>query len=126
MAKIQKHAEFMDTLHSMITKQATAGTATGVPGKDTHYQSVSKETEHVDKNKEGKPEHNPQEFKQEKATDHSDPTKAGHGHKKSLAFQSSSFRINKKRRWVNGEKISRNSLGFSIIVFVRMRLNYGC
>jgi hypothetical protein len=75
MAKIQKHAEFMDTLHSMITKEATAGKATGKPGHDTHYTSVSKETEHVDKNKEGKPEHNPQEFKQEKSTDASDPTK---------------------------------------------------
>ena len=82
MAKIEKHAQFMDQLHSMITKQATAGTATGVPGKDTHYTSVSPEHDHVDKNKEGKPEHNPQEFKQEKATDKSDPTKAGHGEHK--------------------------------------------
>jgi hypothetical protein len=82
MAKIQKHADFMDTLHSMITKEATgvaastgAATVTGKPGADTHYTSVSKETEHVDKNKEGHPEHNPQEFKQEKATDKSDPSK---------------------------------------------------
>ena len=75
MAKIEKHAEFMDLLHGMITKEATAGKATGKPGADTHYTSVSKETEHVDKNKEGHPEHNPQEFKQEKAKDESDPTK---------------------------------------------------
>ena len=75
MAKIEKHAEFMDALHGMITKDATAGKATGKPGADTHYTSVSKETEHVDKNKEGHPEHNPQEFKQEKAKDGSDPTK---------------------------------------------------
>ena len=75
MAKIDKHEAFMDVLHGMITKEASAGTATGVPGKDTHYTSVSKETEHVDKNKEGKPEHNPQEVKQEKAHDGSDPTK---------------------------------------------------
>ena len=76
MAKIQKHAEFLDTLQSMITKEATAGTATGKPGADTHYTSVSKQTEHVDKNKEGKPENNPQEFKQEKSKDHSEPAKA--------------------------------------------------
>ena len=75
MAKIEKHAEFMDKLHGMITKEATAGTASGKPGADTHYTSVSKETEHVDKNKEGHPEKNPQEVKQEKAHDSSDPTK---------------------------------------------------
>jgi hypothetical protein len=85
MAKITKHAEFMEKLHTMITKEG-AGTAhttgaapvTGKPGADTEYQSVSKETEHVDKNKEGHPEHNPQEFKQEKAHDASDPTKKHH------------------------------------------------
>lgn len=69
MSKITKHAEFMDTLHSMITKEATAGKATGKPGADTHYESVGSEHDHVDKNKEGHPEHNPQEFKQEKGKD---------------------------------------------------------
>ena len=78
MAKITKHAAFLEQLHTMVTKEATAGKATGKPGGDTHPVSVSKETEHVDKNKEGHPEHNPQEFKQEKAKDPSDPTKAGH------------------------------------------------
>ena len=63
----------MEALHTMITKEGTAGTATGVPGADTHYESVSKETDHVNKNKEGHPENNPQEFKQEKAKE--DPTK---------------------------------------------------
>ena len=75
MAQIKKHAEFLDALHTMVTKEANAGTATGKPGADTHYTEVSKETEKVDKNKEGHPEHNPQEFKQEKAHDASDPTK---------------------------------------------------
>jgi hypothetical protein len=82
MGKITKHAEFMDTLHNMITKEAAgvakttgAGAVTGKPGADTHPVSVSKETEHVDKNKEGRPELNPQEVKQEKSKDKSDPTK---------------------------------------------------
>lgn len=79
MAKITKQAAFLEQLHSMVTKEASAGKATGKPGGDTHPVSVSKETEHVDKNKEGHPEHNPQEFKQEPAKDPSDPTKT---HKK--------------------------------------------
>ena len=78
MAKIQKHAAFLDQLHSMVTKEAAAGTATGKPGADTHPVSVSEKTEHVNKNEEGKPEHNPQEFKQHPASDPSDPTKTHH------------------------------------------------
>lgn len=69
MAKIEKHAEFLDTLHGMITKEATAGKVTGIPGKDTNPASVGAEHDKVDKNKEGKPEHNPQEVKQEKGKD---------------------------------------------------------
>ena len=81
MAKITKHAAFLETLHSMVTKEAAAGTeALQHPGKDTNPVSVSKETEHVDKNKEGKPEHNPQEFKQHPASDSSDPTKSHGAH----------------------------------------------
>jgi hypothetical protein len=57
------------------TKQAEAPHATGKPGADTHPVSTSEATEHVDKNKEGHPEHNPQEFKQEASKDKSDPTK---------------------------------------------------
>ena len=79
MAQLKKHAAFLEQLHSMVVKEAKAGTATGKPGGDTHPVSVSESTEHVDKNKEGKPETNPQEFKQEKAKDPSDPTKT---HKK--------------------------------------------
>jgi len=75
MAKITQHEEFFDKLSGMLNKEAAAGTATGKPGADTHYTSVSKENEHVDKNKEGHPEHNPQEFKQEPAKDKSNPTK---------------------------------------------------
>jgi hypothetical protein len=69
--------QLLDTINEM-NKQATAGTATGKPGADTHYTSVSKETEHVDKNNQGKPEHNPQEVKQHPASDPSDPTKTHH------------------------------------------------
>ena len=78
MAKITKHAAFLEQLHGMVTKEATAGKATGKPGGDTNPVSVSESTEHVNKNEEGHPEHNPQEFKQEKASDPSDPTKAHH------------------------------------------------
>lgn len=84
MGKITKHAEFMETLHNMINKEASgpakstgAADVTGKPGADTHYQSVPKETEHVDKNKEGHPEHNPQEFKQEKGHKEGDITGKG-------------------------------------------------
>jgi hypothetical protein len=83
MAKIQKHAEFLDQLRGMVTtpktaevnKEAEGPKATGKPGADTHYQSVSDKTDNVNKNEEGHPEKNPQEFKQEKAKDPSDPTK---------------------------------------------------
>ena len=85
--KITKKAEWMTQLRSMVTKEATAGTATGKPGADTHYTSVSKETEHVDKNKEGHPEHNPQEFKQEPANDKSDPSKTHSGEAKEAAVK---------------------------------------
>lgn len=84
MGKITKHAEFMETLHNMINKEASgpakstgAADVTGKPGADTHYQSVPKETEHVDKNKEGHPENNPQEFKQEKGHKEGDITGKG-------------------------------------------------
>jgi len=67
MPKITKHAEFLDTLRNMVTKEgSTAGQATGVPGHDTHPASTSESTEHVNKNEEGHPEHNPQGYKQEK------------------------------------------------------------
>jgi hypothetical protein len=69
MGKITKNAAFLEQLNTMIKKEATAGVATGKPGADTHYTEVSKEHEKVDKNKEGHPEHNPQEFKQEMGND---------------------------------------------------------
>ena len=84
MAKITKHAEFLDTLRGMVTvptktaevnKEAEGPKASGKPGADTHYTSVSDKTEHVNKNEEGRPEKNPQDFHQEKAKDPSDPTK---------------------------------------------------
>lgn len=82
MAKITKHAEFMDTLRGMVvpstagvSKEAQNPTATGKPGADTHFTSISDKHDTINKNEEGKPENNPQEFKQEKAKDPSDPTK---------------------------------------------------
>ncbi len=79
MAKITKHADFLEDLRKQITKTSEAGKVTGKPGADTHYTSVSESTETVNKNEQGKPEHNPQEVKQEASKDKSDPTK---GHKK--------------------------------------------
>lgn len=83
MAKITKHAEFLDTLRGMVntpktaevSKEAEKPTATGKPGADTHFTSISDKHDTINKNEEGKPENNPQEFKQEKAKDPSDPTK---------------------------------------------------
>lgn len=79
MAKITKHAEFLTSLQKAMSKQAENPTATGVPGKDTHYVSVSEKTEHVDKNSQGKPEKNPQDFHQKPSGDASEPSKAKHG-----------------------------------------------
>ena len=62
MPKITKHAEFLDTLRGMVTKEgSTAGTASGVPGQDTNPEKVPESTEHVNKNEQGHPEKNPQE-----------------------------------------------------------------
>ena len=36
MAQLKKHAAFLEQLHSMVVKEAKAGTATGKPGGDTH------------------------------------------------------------------------------------------
>jgi hypothetical protein len=80
MPKIQKHAEFLETLRGMVTKEgqtkeaavtkeAEKPTATGIPGKDTHPEKVPESTEHVNKNEQGRPEKNPQDFKQEKGKD---------------------------------------------------------
>lgn len=77
MAKIEKHAEYLDKLKTMMMKTANP-TATGVPGKDTHFVSVSDATDHVDKNSQGKPEKNPQDFHQKPSGDSSEPAKAKH------------------------------------------------
>ena len=80
MSKIQKHAEFLDTLRGMVskegeaktaeqTKEANQPTASGIPGHDTHPEKTPESTEHVNKNEQGRPEKNPQDFKQEKAKD---------------------------------------------------------
>lgn len=75
MPKITKHAEFLDTLRTMMTKQANGPTATGKPGADTHPVSVSDKHDHVDKNSQGRPEKNPQDFNQKPSTDGSEPSK---------------------------------------------------
>ncbi|NBQ70188.1 MAG: hypothetical protein EBU46_15680 [Nitrosomonadaceae bacterium] len=75
MAKITKHAEFLDTLRTMMTKQANGPQATGKPGADTHPTSVDPKHDHVDKNNQGRPEKNPQDFNQKPSTDKSEPSK---------------------------------------------------
>ena len=76
MPKITKHAEFLDTLRTMMTKQANGPTATGKPGADTHPESSSEKNDHVDKNTQGHPEKNPQAITQKPSTDVSAPTEA--------------------------------------------------
>ena len=106
MPKIEKHAEFLDTLHSMITKTATAGTATGVPGKDTHYTAVSDKHDNHDKNMEGHPESNDQAIKQEKAKDESDPTKGAKSH----AAKEPAIKVSEEAPVTEVEKTDRKSV----------------
>ncbi len=74
MAKVNENQNaVLDKLHTMIMKKAEEARASGVPGKDTNYQSVSKETEKVDKEQAGSPEKHTQGYKQEQSTDDSKP-----------------------------------------------------
>ena len=45
MAQIKKHAEFLDALHTMVTKEANAGTATiTLKGDEVKYLSSIRTT----------------------------------------------------------------------------------
>ena len=74
--KLTKHAQVLTDLKNLMKKEAE-NAATGVPGADTNYTSVSDSTEKVNKNEKGHPEKNPQDVSQKPSTDSSDPTKAG-------------------------------------------------
>lgn len=76
MAKASVNAEVLERLKDMVIKEAQAGTASGVPGNDTKYQSVSEKTETINKN-EVKPESNPQNYDQKGSNDPSKPTDCG-------------------------------------------------
>lgn len=74
MAKVNEaQGQILDKLQSMILKKAEEARASGVPGKDTQYQSVSKDTDHVDKETAGSPEKHTQGYKQEASKDGSKP-----------------------------------------------------
>jgi len=75
MTKIAEHKEFLNTLRTMINKQANNPTATGKPGADTHFTAVDPKHDKVDKNNQGHPEKNPQDVSQKPATDSSEPAK---------------------------------------------------
>jgi hypothetical protein len=73
MAKLQKHAEVLNQLHSMVKKQAAEAqkSVTGAPG-DVKSKSVSDEHEHTDKNSVG-PENVAQSYSQKPSDDPSEP-----------------------------------------------------
>jgi hypothetical protein len=73
MAKLQKHAEVLSQLHSMVKKQAAEAqkSVTGAPG-DVKSKSVSDEHEHTDKNSVG-PENVAQSYSQKPSDDPSEP-----------------------------------------------------
>lgn len=74
MAKVNdSQGQILDKLQSMIMKKAEEARASGVPGKDTNYQSVSKDTDKVDKETAGSPEKHTQGYKQDASTDGSKP-----------------------------------------------------
>ena len=75
MAKLTKHAEVLNQLHAIVTKQAAEEaqkTITGVPGEDTKPESIKDEHETTNKNA-VKPENNPQGYSQKGSDDPSEP-----------------------------------------------------
>lgn len=91
MAKITKHAEVLNHLHSLVTKEAELAkeanpTATGKPGGDVKAESVSESTEHVDKNNVGPEKLGPQHHEQHKATDPSVPVAKAASEKSATAI----------------------------------------
>lgn len=75
MAKLTKHAEVLNQLHAIVTKQAAEEaqkTVTGVPGADVKSESIRDENETVSKNS-VKPENNPQGYSQRGSDDSAEP-----------------------------------------------------
>ena len=82
MSKSTKSANFLDQLHEMIIKEgqkktatASTGTAASHPVVDAAVASVSKATEHTDKNSVGPEKNEPQKFEQKPNTEPANPTK---------------------------------------------------
>lgn len=76
MAKITKQAEIINTLHSMISKEAALAQTdvSGKPGIDTKVTSISDSTETTDKNSVGPEKLNDkQNYEQKPSTDGSEP-----------------------------------------------------
>jgi len=74
MAKLTKHAEVLNQLHSMVKKQAEEAqkNISGAPGGDVKSVSVGDEHENHDKNS-VKPENVPQGYSQKPSEDSSEP-----------------------------------------------------
>ena len=74
MAKLTKHAQVLDQLHTMVKKQAAEAqkNISGTPGGDVKSVSVSSEHENANKNSVG-PENVPQGYHQKPSEDSSEP-----------------------------------------------------
>lgn len=74
MAKLQKHAQILDQLHSMVKKQAEEAqkNISGAPGADVKAVSVGDEHESYNKNSIG-PDNVPQGYHQKPSDDSSEP-----------------------------------------------------
>jgi hypothetical protein len=74
MAKLTKHAEVLNQLHSMVKKQAAEAqkNVSGTPGADVKAESVGSHHESYNKNSVG-PENVPQSYSQKPSEDASEP-----------------------------------------------------
>ena len=80
MTKTAKKKEILSTLTAMIAKEAQAGQASGVPGKDTNITAISDKHDTTDKNSVGADKNKPQDFNQQVSSHENRPhqgTKAG-------------------------------------------------
>lgn len=77
MAKLTKHAEVLNQLHTMVKKQAAEAqkNISGAPGEDVKSQSISDENENVNKNSVG-PENVAQGYHQKPSEDAAEPCSA--------------------------------------------------
>lgn len=106
MAKLQeKHAAVLEHLHKLVSKEAATPatetekvanpTASGVPGADTNYQSISDKHEQHDKNSIGADKLTPQAEQQHAATEPSAPV-AKAADEKSAETEKSATEIGKE------------------------------